>query len=418
MKSDIDAIMRENDVDALLVVGPGQHNPAMVYLTGGAHLTGADLIKKRGEPPVLFHGSMERDEAAKTGLETRSYSRYPLSECIKEANGDQVQGIAIRYARMFADLGIQGGRVALYGRVDLSTFWPIFSALQNRMPDLTLGGDVGGAMLGRAMMTKDESEIERIRRMGRITTEVVGMVADFLTGQKVGQDEVLLGTDGQPVTIGQVKGLINRWLLERGAENPEGTIFSMGHDAGVPHSTGRADQAIRLGQPIVFDIFPCEEGGGYFYDFTRTWCLGYAPDEVQGIYDQVQTVYNTVLREMKPGARFAEYQKLACEMFEEMGHPTPLSQPDTEAGYVHSLGHGVGLRIHERPFSGATAAPDDVLAPGSVITVEPGLYYPERGMGVRLEDTVCVRADGTIEVLAEYPTVLGVQVNLRGDHTR
>jgi Xaa-Pro aminopeptidase len=90
-------------------------------------------------------------------------------------------------------------------------------------------------------------------------------------------------------------------------------------------------------------------------------------------------------------------------MFEEMGHPTVLNQPETETGYVHSLGHGLGLRVHERPFSGPTALPEDILAPGSVVTVEPGLYYPERGLGVRLEDTVCVRADGKIEVLAEYP---------------
>jgi Xaa-Pro aminopeptidase len=403
VKSDIDAIMQANNVDVLLVVGPGQHNPSMVYFTGGGHLTGADLIKKRGEPPVLFHGSMERDEAAKTGLATRSYSLYPLSECIKEANGDRVQGAAIRYKRMFSDLGISAGRVALYGQVDMSTAWPVFSALRDRMPEITLGGDVGGAILGKAMMTKDEAEIEHIRRMGKITTEVVGMVADYLTSQKVGDGETLTGPDGQPVTIGRVKGLINLWLSERGAENPEGTIFSIGHDAGVPHSSGEPEQAIRLGQPIVFDIFPCEAGGGYFYDFTRTWCLGYAPDAVQGIYEQVQTVFNTVLREMKPGERFYEYQKLTCDMFEEMGHPTVQNQPETEEGYVHSLGHGLGLRVHERPFSGSTASREDILAPGSIVTVEPGLYYPERGLGVRLEDTVCVRADGTIEVLAEYP---------------
>ena len=59
----------------LWVMGAGQHNPAMVYLTGGAHLTNADLVKKRGQTGVLFHGPMERDEAAKSGLETRSLAR-------------------------------------------------------------------------------------------------------------------------------------------------------------------------------------------------------------------------------------------------------------------------------------------------------------------------------------------------------
>ena len=94
-------------------------------------------------------------------------------------------------------------------------------------------------------------------------------------------EDMLIGRDGEPVTIGQVKGLINLWLAERGAENPEGTIFAIGRDAAVPHSSGNPSDILRLGQTIVFDIYPCEAGGGYFYDFTRTWCLGYAPDDVQ-----------------------------------------------------------------------------------------------------------------------------------------
>ena len=82
-----------------------------------------------------------------------------------------------------------------------------------------------------------------------------------------------------------------------------------------------------------------------------------------------------------------------------MGHPTILKTPETEEGYVHSLGHGVGLHIHERPFSGVTAAPDEILSPGTIITIEPGLYYPSRGMGVRLENTYWVRPDGAFETL-------------------
>jgi Xaa-Pro aminopeptidase len=402
MKSDLDAIMQANDIDALLVMGPAQHNPAMVYMTGGGHLTNADLIKKRGEEAVLFHASMERDEALKTGLQTRSYTSYPYKEIYEQAGRDPVVAAAIRYQRMFSDLGLLEGKVVIYGKVELSTIFPVLMELQKRLPGITFQGDQQGKILGTAMLTKDEAEVERIRRMGQITTEVVGMVADYLTGSTV-RDEVLYTPDGEAITIGHVKGLINLWLIERGAENPQGTIFAIGRDGGVPHSSGSANDVIRLGQPIVFDIFPCEAGGGYYFDFTRTWCLGYAPPQVQNIYDQVYTVFETVQKEMKPGTHFGTYQRLACEMFEEMGHPTVLNQPETEEGYVHSLGHGLGMRIHERPFSGATASPEDLLSPGTVVTVEPGLYYPERGMGVRLEDTVCVRPDGQIEVLVPYP---------------
>jgi Xaa-Pro aminopeptidase len=409
MKSDIDAIMQANDIDVLLVTGSAKHNPAMAYLTGGGHISAADLIKKRGETAVLFHGSMEREEAARTGLVTRSYSNYSFAEINQEANGDRVVGAAIRYKRMLKDLGITAGRVAIYGQVDLSIQFPIFYELQKQMPDITLVGDVGGVILGTAMFTKDQPEVERIRKMGKVTTEVVGCVADYLTSRRV-KDDVLVEPNGEPVTIGKMKGLINLWLAERGAENPEDTIFAIGRDAGVPHSSGTPSDLMRLGQTIVFDIYPCEAGGGYFYDFTRTWCLGYAPDAVQALHEQVRTVFHTLKQEIKTGVSFSQSNIRTCELFEAMGHPTPLTNPNTEEGYVHSVGHGVGLKIHERPFSGFSAVKEDILKPGVVITLEPGLYYPERGMGVRLEDTLWARPDGTFEVLAEYPEDLVLPV--------
>jgi Xaa-Pro aminopeptidase len=78
------------------------------------------------------------------------------------------------------------------------------------------------------------------------------------------------------LTIGDVKRKINLWLAERDAVPSEGFIFAQGRDAGIPHSQGNPDDMLRLGQTIIFDIYPQERGGGYFYDFTRTWSLGYA----------------------------------------------------------------------------------------------------------------------------------------------
>jgi Xaa-Pro aminopeptidase len=228
-------------------------------------------------------------------------------------------------------------------------------------------------------------------------------VADYLTSCQVRDDEVLLQEDGSPLTIGQVKGMINLWLAERGAENPEGTIFAIGRDAGVPHSVGNPDDFVRLGRTIVFDIYPCEAGGGYFYDFTRTWSLGYATPEAQQLYDDVYESYHHVVENLDLNAPFKEYQKLVCDFFEARGHPTPQNTDAPVEGYVHSLGHGLGLNVHERPFSGAAATEKDRLAPGVVMTIEPGLYYPGQGMGVRLEDTYWVRPDGRMEMLAEYP---------------
>ncbi len=409
MKNQLDHLMQERQIDAVLVTGPGFHNPFMTYLTGGGHMTAADVIKKRGETPVLFCRNMEREEAARTGLPTTVIDSYNLEELLKQANGDLLRATALRYARMFTDVGLTSGRVALYGQMDAGLALSIFSALQECLPGIQLFGETDRSLLLDTMATKDDQEIERIRRIGQVTTSVIGDVADLLSSHPV-KDETLVKPDGSPLTIGDVKKRIDLWLAERGAENPEGTIFAIGRDAGIPHSTGINSDPIRLGRTLVFDIFPREAGGGYFYDITRTWCLGYAPDEALALYEEVLSVYKQLRGELKLGAPTHYYQARCCELFEANGHPTLRKDPQTTNGYVHSLGHGVGLHIHENPFFRSNTQNEQFLQPGNVVTLEPGLYYPERGLGVRLEDTLWARPDGVFEVLAEYPMDLVLPV--------
>jgi Xaa-Pro aminopeptidase len=411
MKSDLDALMQASGIDALLVTGPGDHNPAMVYLTGRSdlNLTNADLIKLPGQAPVLFHADMERGEAARSGLPTVNLARYRLAELLDEAKGDMLRYSVARYRRMFQEVGLTAGRVALYGRIEAGAALAIFNSLQQAMPGLSFVPELGRTLLSQAMATKDEYEVERMRQMGRITTQVVGQTAEFLCAHAA-QDGVLIQRDGRPLTIGDVKRRINFWLAEAGVENPEGLIFSTGYDSAIPHSSGAADDLLRLGQTIIFDIFPCEQGGGYYYDFTRTWCLGYASDEILRLYEDVLQVYRVIMSELKLGEPTRLYMQRACQLFEILGHPNVCSDSQAQKGFVHGLGHGIGLNVHEMPQFSLYAGPDERLLPGMVMTVEPGLYYPERMMGVRLEDTVWMRPDGQVEVLADYPLDLVLKV--------
>ena len=407
MKTDLDALMQSRNIDALLVSGPGQHNPAMVYLNGGAHLTDAYLVKKRGTGAILFHRSMECDEAALSGLETRGVEGYDLDQIFMQARGDLTRvGVAL-LERILVDLEITAGRLAVFGQGDAGAAYAIFSGLAKALPDLEIVG--GDTLLLEAMATKDDEEVARIRGVGEITAEVVGEVADYLTSRPV-RGEALYKANGEPLTIGDVKNRIDLWLAERGAENPHGAIFAIGRDAGVPHSSGTHTDLLRLGQTIIFDIYPCERGGGYFHDFTRTWCLGYAPDEALALYEDVLHVYQTVVGALRPDAIFQDYQKMTCDLFRVRGHETILDDPLIESGYVHGLGHGVGLHVHERPFSRTGGDPGNILAPGVVFTIEPGLYYPEPGLGVRLEDTYWMNPAGGAELLVEYPLELVLEM--------
>jgi Xaa-Pro aminopeptidase len=367
-------------------------------------VSAAILVKKRGEEPILFYNDMERDEAARTGLQTKSLSAYPFLDLLKEADGDREMVGALRFHHLLTDLGLAKGRAGIYGHVDVSGVLAMLTRLQRLLPDLELVGENGmDSVFSRAMETKDERDVERIRQMGRLTTEVVRRTAEYLTSREVRADEVLLKEDGSPLTVGDVHSKIRLWVAELGAELPEGFIFSIGRDAGVPHSIGNPEDLMRLGQTIIYDIYPAERGGGYFYDFTRTWSLGYATPEAQELYGQVQEIFNRLLENFDLNTPFKDYQRMTCEYFESKGHKTQLNTKGPLDGYVHSLGHGVGLNIHERPSSGLDADESHRLASGVVITSEPGLYYPEKGMGFRIEDTLWVRPDGKMEILADYP---------------
>lgn len=402
MKQDLDALMRKHDINYLWISGPAQHNSNMVYFTGDCHVTNADLFYIPGQTPILLHGMMEREEAAKTGYRLISYSNYPNQQFLTLANNDMAEASALRYKQILEDLGITKGRVMLYGVREFGPFFSLITRLQQLLPELAFTGDPLDLIMVEARATKSSEEIERIRQMGIITTSVVQKTRDLLTSHQV-VDEKLIKSDGQPLTIGDVKAQINLWLAEAGAENPEGTIFAIGRDGGIPHSSGTPSDPIKLGQAIVYDIFPCEAGGGYFYDFTRTWCLGYAPDEVLKAYEQVKQVYDTVVSELEVGVNPARYQARTCELYEAMGHETIRQNPKIEQGYIHSLGHGVGLDVHEKPFTGLENDPTNLLRVGSVMTIEPGLYYPEKGFGIRLEDTWYVKPDRTFAKFVDFP---------------
>ena len=144
----------------------------------------------------------------------------------------------------------------------------------------------------------------------------------------------------------------------------------------------------------MLDIFPSDRESGYFFDLTRTFCIGPIPPELQQIHAHVLAAFRLAEQEMRAGTRASAYQALVCDFFELRGHPTIRSQPATTDGYVHSLGHGVGLDIHEKPNFTLSSMNADMIEVGDVVTIEPGLYYPDREIGVRIEDTFVVESDG------------------------
>ncbi len=403
MKQDLDRLMEERELNALVVAGKMNGNPTMYYMANGAKIISGHVIKRRGEQPVLLCSPIDREEAAASGLTTVTMNKYDYEGILREKT-DRLDAMVELYRRVFADLGVSG-KVGCYGMADQGSAWMLLNALDEQLEGIEIHGDFGPTLIDIARATKDAIEADRIREVGQRTAAIMGQTVEFLKSHQV-KDEALVQADGTPLTIGRVHQEINRFLAEQRLEAPEAVIFAIGRDAGVPHNKGNPEDMVMLGKSIIFDFAPREAGGGYYFDMTRTFCLGYAPPEVEKAYQDVYDCINMLIGAYKAGATTRSYMQMACEFLENRGHPTIATNTKTESGFATGLGHGIGLAVHEQPFFSLSPSENSVLQPGHIFTCEPGLYYPERGFGVRIEDVIWIDSDGAVQDLSDFPKEL------------
>ncbi len=192
-------------------------------------------------------------------------------------------------------------------------------------------------------------------------------------------------------TEAQVAWEIERYARERGAEGLAfPLIVAAGEWGSRPHAHPR-QRPIREGEPIVIDMGVRVDG--YCSDLTRTIVLGRPDQRLRQIYDIVLTAQLTAEELVRAGMTGEEAHMLAQRVIAEAGYGEHFG---------HGLGHGVGLLVHEAPRLAPRSR--DVLRPGMVVTIEPGIYIPGWG-GVRIEDMVVIEEDG-VRVLSQAPKVL------------
>ena len=414
MKRDIDRLMAERNLDAAVVRGSTLDSPTVRYLTDGHKLEGVTILLRPGRPGVLIHNPMERDDAALTGLETALSTRWDLRSIANELHGDLLAAQAEQLRRILTDYGVTG-RVGFYGHGEIGQSHALLSRLEQVLGGVEVVVEFTDDLFSTARITKDAGEIKAMRDVAQRSNAVVAAVADMLSSRPVangakGRVAHLLAPDGQPLTVRHVKQFIHEQCVKNDLEQPGGNIFALGADAGVPHNQGNPDDVLELGKAIIFDFFPRPVGGGYFHDMTRTWCLGHAPKEVERAYQDTMAVFKLVMETLEVGKRAAAYQSITCKYYELLNYPTILTTPGTQVGYVHGLAHGLGLEIHEAPSFHAYEGNMAVVERGSVFTVEPGLYFPERGYGVRIEDVVYCDERGAFHSLTPFPKDLVLPV--------
>ncbi|PKL69385.1 MAG: aminopeptidase P family protein [Methanomicrobiales archaeon HGW-Methanomicrobiales-1] len=218
---------------------------------------------------------------------------------------------------------------------------------------------------------KSRNEIQAMKHVQKITETAMGIAVSLIRHSSVKNG--ILHSDGKPLTSEMIKFSMHSYLLEHGCTAVD-TIVSCGEETAVPHITGTGP--LHADNPIVIDLFPCEEKTGYYADMTRTVVKGEPTPEIREMYAALCEAKQLGISRVRAGAYGSDIYQSVVDFFKERGYDS-----DTR-GFVHNLGHGVGLQVHELPTVGPAGKE---LRAGSVITIEPGLYYPKIG-GVRLED--------------------------------
>jgi Xaa-Pro aminopeptidase len=399
MRNDLERLLKERELEGFAVFGSPVHSPALWYFLKGAELGVSYYLGGRGGKAHLIHNPMERDQAARVGVEMSTPAQNGY-KALLESSRSQAHAQARLVGGKLKAMGVQG-RIALYGTTSVGEALEMGATLEKEF-GFTVVADDSMPLSDEIRYTKDPDEIATMRRLGKVTCEVVGRLRAFLASLKA-RGGSLVRPDGGAALIGDLRRLVRVGFIEHGLVEPHGSIISQGRDAGVPHNQGNDAEGIRPGEPIIVDIYPQQIGGGYHFDMTRTFCVGPARAELQEIFETVKEAHLRALKGLRLGSLAREHQDAVCDFYEAKGHPTIRQDDKIEEGYVHSLGHGLGLELHERPRFAWSPNNVDAILPGTVFTVEPGLYYPSRGIGVRLEDVVVAREDGTFENLTHFP---------------
>ena len=241
---------------------------------------------------------------------------------------------------------------------------------------------------------KKAEELRHIARALRMTEAGMARAMEVLAAAVPGKS---LRLGGRVLTSELLRSEIDSAVLRAGGQ-PGHTIVAGGVQACDPHERGHGP--LRPNSLIIIDVFPRDPKTGYYGDMTRTVVRGRASEAQRRLWETVLEGQQLAIAGIKPGAEGGSLHQKVKDFFTERGYPTELKR-NRWTGFFHGTGHGLGLELHESPRFAATR-----FHPGQVITVEPGLYYPEIG-GVRIEDVVTVTAKGR-KMLSNFPKGLEI----------
>ena len=372
--------------ETLLIVADSEREANMLYATG-LFVPDPFIYLNFGGRPLLVMSDLEIDRARAQAPHCRVSS---LSACQQKLRRDGVKSPG--YAHVIRQL-LREKKVR---RAVVPDNFPLGLAKELKKLGVKLR-PIAAVFPKREIKSADE-----VRKISAaLTMAEVGMAEgmEILRRSKIGRNRRLI-YHGLTLTSEKLRSVIDCAILQA-CGLAANTIVAGGRQACDPHERGHGP--LRANEPVIIDIFPRSQKTGYFGDITRTVVRGRANEAVRKLYDTVLRGQKIGFDKVRAGVPTADVHKAVQIFFVQQGYKTGRRDGRME-GFFHGTGHGLGLDIHEAPRLGATST--GKLRPGHVVTVEPGLYYPEIG-GVRLEDVALVTGNGA-KNLTRFEKVLEI----------
>jgi len=336
----------------------------MRYLTRFRTTDPVVFLQRHGEKGMIIVSQMEYERAARESVAVPvTRAEAGLTEIAKEEKNRWRA-----HARMISRLA--GGDVLVP---------PQFPAALGRELEGFSRVIIDEDTVLHARAIKTDDEITAIARVQEATEAAMEGAISAIRSSKLRKGVLHRGRT--PLTSEALQKEVAMALLSRGCRAVD-TIISCGEDSAIPHIRGSGP--LREGESIILDIFPQDEETGYTADMSRTVVKGEPSPGLSEMFEAVRGAQSLAATLVRPGTTGEEVHGKVVEYFKEQGFESNTK------GFIHNLGHGVGLDVHELPVLGPGGGD---LAAGNVITLEPGLYYPGTG-GVRLEDMGVVTLKG------------------------
>ncbi len=247
---------------------------------------------------------------------------------------------------------------------------------------------------------KTAAEMAGIRRAANVAIRAMGEAAAMLREAEIDGDELRLA--GELLTAETLRARIRELCARAGSPAPADIMVrAMGARAAIGHDPGSGPLPAHV--PIEIDLWPRDEASGCWADMTRTFVRGEISDSIAELHALVLDAHERACAAVRPDVTGVALYGVACDVFEAAGHPTARTKRPGETlreGFYFSLGHGVGLEVHEAPLLGRSGS--EALIAGDVIAVEPGTVIPGVG-GTRVEDLLTVTADGCERLTGAFP---------------